>query len=239
MATNAVHDEGCKDWTKEKIIMVLRVAAVCGNVAVGIYSVFNLMALSNLNVVTAIMDLYLTILSFMCLLAELRFVGAIRSVAYTLLKWFYFLTSYTGRGLFYFFMGTLMLDGDSAWSTFIAVVMMSIGLMWLIVSRFYGLESPADKITPGGAGPLAIATPKPAVAAPKPVAPAPKSESDLYDEVRRPTPAQAPVSKYQAPYSPPYMPQEVSPVVVTAASPPRPSYPYQVEEHPNPFANPN
>jgi len=218
-----VHEESCKcSWDKDKTVLTLRIAACLGNIAVGIYCVFDLL-LSVLNVITIVMDIYLLVLSFFCLLAELRFISVIRSFSYIMLKWVYFLTQYTGRGLFYFFMGTLMLDGAHVSSSIVGVIMMIVGLLWIIVSRWYGLEAPKDKQVPEKPEEKNPAPTKNRTMPPQPVA---QTKSPVEEEYNPPA------------FTPHGTPKEVP--EPQRREPSRPAYPYQVvEEHPNPFASTN
>ena len=58
------------------------------------------------------------------IIAELRWV--------TLLKYVYFLQHYVGLGLFYIFVGGLIL-GDSWWMILVAVVLLAVGIVYLLL----------------------------------------------------------------------------------------------------------
>eukprot|EP00759_Apiculatamorpha_spiralis_P012671 PhF_6_TR19625/c0_g1_i1/m.28635 len=240
MSTNAEPqtEEGCKcNMNKDTWVLTLRIAAIFANVAVILICIFTLLP-NFANLVTFVLDIYILIFASLCFIAELRFISVVRSTAYYLLKWFYFLTNYTGRGIFYFFLGTLLVDGDSTICNIVAVCVMALGVLWIVIARYYGLEAPKDKTLPGqGANEKSSSTPAPTPTNVKtpatynpPVAPASPKET-------KPQPSKP------AEAAPP--PPAIAPAPVLTPTPtPQPqqsqktSYPYQYEEHPNPFADP-
>ncbi|RNF26289.1 uncharacterized protein Tco025E_01438 [Trypanosoma conorhini] len=73
-------------------------------------SIISLMTL-NIGVSTIFLNVYLVMLCFFALTAELRQVKCLRGLIYIWMKYLYFLTTYTGRAIFYIFLGTLAFGG--------------------------------------------------------------------------------------------------------------------------------
>lgn len=74
-----------------------------------------------------VLSLYLVLFVVATLFAELRFIECFRNFTFRCLKHIYFVSSYTGRGLFYIFIGTLMFD--RAIGYILGVAMIIIGLV--------------------------------------------------------------------------------------------------------------
>lgn len=71
--------------------------------------VFSLMAfkVSFQGIPEAVLNLYIIVFAVICFFVELRRFRPFRSMIYSIVKYFYFLTSYPGRACFYVFLGTI------------------------------------------------------------------------------------------------------------------------------------
>eukprot|EP00759_Apiculatamorpha_spiralis_P034075 PhF_6_TR35151/c0_g1_i1/m.51222 len=133
---------------KEHIGVILSVSGVVASFFVGLLSVLSLLASPEF--MTAILNIYILVLSAVSFVAELRAVGKIvRTMTFPLLKWFYFVTVYTGRGMFYIFIGSLLLDNEfqKVFSNMIGGITMGIGLAHILAKIFtpqYCLPSVLD-----------------------------------------------------------------------------------------------
>jgi hypothetical protein len=61
---------------------------------------------------TFILSVYLVILGLLAFIAEMRIFRAIRGLIFNLVRYFYFLTGCIGRGIFYFFIGSISFEDD-------------------------------------------------------------------------------------------------------------------------------
>lgn len=107
---NDAPGEGCKCDRRQMptIVLILNVVAC---VLIGLVAVLDLITFTGIPAV--ILDLYLVVLAFLALSAEARIFRPIRSLIYNWIKFVYFLTSYTGRGLFYVFLGSVTINEDA------------------------------------------------------------------------------------------------------------------------------
>ncbi|KAH9601514.1 Golgi apparatus membrane protein TVP15 [Trypanosoma melophagium] len=104
-----------------------------------------IMAASFLNIITLsfgvsafFLEVYLVILSFFAFTAELRQVNCLRGLIYKWLKYLYFLSTYTGRGFFYIFLGTLAFGG-SILRYIASGTAISLGIIMILVNIFVTL----------------------------------------------------------------------------------------------------
>jgi hypothetical protein len=100
-------EPGCK-CTKANIPTYLLIWGTLCAAAIILISVLSLMQFDGLS--KFILDIYLIVLALLTWTAELRMFKSFRSMIYTWMKFVYFLTSYTGRGLFYIFVGSILFD---------------------------------------------------------------------------------------------------------------------------------
>ena len=104
----SVSGEGCCKCSQEYIPTTLLIFGVISCFAVSLVSVLDLLQFSG--VPSIMLDVYMVALSFMAFSAEFRRFRPLRNIIYTWIKFFYFLTSWVGRGLFYIFMGSVLLN---------------------------------------------------------------------------------------------------------------------------------
>ena len=97
--------------------------ALCGAATI-VCAAFSFIALGFLNPRGVIADTYLIIFGVIMIIAELRWV--------TLLRYVYFLQHYLGLGMFYIFVGGLIL-GDSWWMILVAIVLLAVGIVYLML----------------------------------------------------------------------------------------------------------
>eukprot|EP00668_Euglena_longa_P003549 GGOE01004147.1.p2 GENE.GGOE01004147.1~~GGOE01004147.1.p2 ORF type:complete len:307 (-),score=83.55 GGOE01004147.1:287-1207(-) len=92
-----------------------------------------------------VLSLYLVLFVVATLFAELRFIECFRNMTFRFLKHIYFVSSYTGRGLLYIFMGTLLFD--TAIGYILGVAMILIGLTNILAANLCPGKLPvyADK----------------------------------------------------------------------------------------------
>ena len=98
----------CK-CTKEQwpIIVVVLGFVICFLLC--LVSVLSLMTFEG-GVAGVILNVYVCILALLAFAAEMRRFKFCRGMIYMFMKYCYFLTHYFGRGLFYIFIGTIVLD---------------------------------------------------------------------------------------------------------------------------------
>ncbi|RNF07181.1 hypothetical protein TraAM80_03553 [Trypanosoma rangeli] len=105
-------------------------------------SIIDLITLS-IGISTIFLNVYLIVLCFFALTAELRQVKCLRSLIYTWMKYLYFLTTYTGRAFFYIFLGTLAFGGG-IWNYVAASVAVALGILMFFVNLSVELPKYVD-----------------------------------------------------------------------------------------------
>eukprot|EP00744_Colponema_vietnamica_P011369 GILI01015990.1.p1 GENE.GILI01015990.1~~GILI01015990.1.p1 ORF type:complete len:302 (-),score=57.89 GILI01015990.1:150-1055(-) len=91
-----------------------------------------------------VLCIYLIILALLGLEAEFRRIKFLRSMIYTVaIKYFYFLTNYYVRGVYYIFMGTMLL-GDAPLNIICGGVCIALGCVLMGVHFFVGLPNYTD-----------------------------------------------------------------------------------------------
>lgn len=133
-------EPGCK-CTKENIPTYLLImgTVACGGVI--LISILDLMQFSGLD--TFILDIYLVVLALLAWTAELRMFKALRSMIYTWIKFVYFLTNNVGRGLFYFFMGSIVLS-DKPLPIIVGAFTIATGVAGIVLSICFKLPNYLD-----------------------------------------------------------------------------------------------
>lgn len=132
---NDAPGEGCKCSRKNLPVVVLILGFVA-NFLTGLVCVLDLLQFSG--VPQVILDLYLLILAALAFSAELRMFKPLRSIIYTWMKFVYFLTSYTGRGLFYVFMGSVLI-GETVLSYIAGGCVIAAGIVIVVGNCVFGL----------------------------------------------------------------------------------------------------
>jgi hypothetical protein len=133
MAVVDVNDapgEGCK-CDKNQMPTIVFIINLIGCVLIGLVAVLDLITFTGIP--SVILDLYLVVLSFLALSAEARLFRPLRSIIYNWIKFVYFLTSYTGRGFFYVFLGSVTIN-ESALSYIGGGFAIFAGLFMMIVN---------------------------------------------------------------------------------------------------------
>ena len=100
-------EQGCK-CTKSSAPTYLLIAGFISSLVCSLVAVLDLMTFAGPQAI--VLDLYIVLFSVLVFTAELRVFKPLRGIIYTWMKFVYFLTSYVGRGLFYFFLGSLVLS---------------------------------------------------------------------------------------------------------------------------------
>lgn len=100
-------EPGCK-CTKASAPTYLLIAGFVASAICSLTAILDLMTFAG--PAQIVLDLYIVLFSILVLSAELRVFKPLRGIIYTWMKFVYFLTSYVGRGLFYFFLGSLVLS---------------------------------------------------------------------------------------------------------------------------------
>ena len=109
-----------------------------------VFSVFSILG-NFYNPVYIVLQVYIALSSFMCLLAELRYLRIFRRMAYPILKWFYFITYHEGRACVYFFFSLLMLGRKSLFNIIFATIFFGLAVMWPILNKIYKFDYPEDR----------------------------------------------------------------------------------------------
>ena len=131
---------------------ILQVGGIVGAVASGLYTTYMLMW-EYTTLRWAIMYFYLTVFSFAIIIAELGFLQHKAFHTYAM-----FLTTYTGRGLFYIFMGGLLLKD---WGIVVGIYMFTMAILNIGSVCCYSdnlkegqpkVESASTASTPSGGG---------------------------------------------------------------------------------------
>lgn len=137
---NDAPGEGCKCDRKQmpNIVLLLNVVAC---VLIGLVAVLDLITFTGIP--SVILDLYLVALAFLALSAEARMFRPLRSLIYNWIKFVYFLTSYTGRGLYYVFLGSITIN-ESALSYIGGGFTMFAGFFMIIVNCKFTLPMYMD-----------------------------------------------------------------------------------------------
>lgn len=85
-----------------------------------------------------ILAIYIIVLAFFGILAELRYFKVLRSPIFPVLKFVYGLTNYTVRGTFWFFLGTISWDGwDNMFPMIASVTGCTIGLLYILMNIYW------------------------------------------------------------------------------------------------------
>lgn len=132
---NEAPGEGCK-CSRKSLPTVVLIVGFIANFLVGLVCVLDLLQFSG--VPQVILDLYLLVLAVLTFSAELRMFKPLRSIIYVWIKFVYFLTSYTGRGLFYIFMGSVVI-GDTVLQYIAGGVVIGTGFLIIIGNCVFGL----------------------------------------------------------------------------------------------------
>lgn len=118
--------------TREQWANVMAGLGVLGAAFIILVAVLNLMAFED-GIPGVMLNIYLIALALLAVLAELRIFKALRGLIYNILQFFYFLTSYTGRALYYIFLGSIVLDTSKPLMLIAAGCNMGLGVMLGIV----------------------------------------------------------------------------------------------------------
>ncbi|CBH14394.1 hypothetical protein, conserved [Trypanosoma brucei gambiense DAL972] len=98
----------------------------------------------NNTVADTFLELYMLVFAFLGLSAELRRFEGIRRGVYLWLRYFYFLTTYSGRGLFYIFLGAIAVGGTPLRYTS-CVITTVLGFLMFVVNCFVNLPVYKDQ----------------------------------------------------------------------------------------------
>ncbi|ORC85382.1 uncharacterized protein TM35_000351260 [Trypanosoma theileri] len=126
-----------KHWARVFLIMS------CVSTGLIMASSFMNLITFSFGISTFVLEVYLVILSFFALTAELRQVKCLRGLIYHWLKYLYFLSTYTGRGFFYIFLGTLAFGG-SVLRYIASGTAVSLGIIMIVVNIFVKLPEFVD-----------------------------------------------------------------------------------------------
>eukprot|EP00667_Euglena_gracilis_P014082 EG_transcript_14564 len=146
-----------------------------------------------------VLSLYLVLFVIATLFAELRFIECFRNITFRFLKHIYFVSSYTGRGLFYIFMGTLLFD--TAVGYILGIAMILIGLTNVLAANLCPGKLPiyVDKWAVDEdqlAAEANVPSPPPAARVPPPAAPPKMPDFSVHSppvpEAPSPTPMKGP-----------------------------------------------
>lgn len=105
-------------------------------------SILSLMSFNG-GVAGVILNVYVCILALLAFSAEMRRFKFCRNIIYTYMKYCYFLTHYVGRGLFYIFVGTIVLD-SSPLNIAIGAGTIAFGVIMIGVHLVVGLPNYVD-----------------------------------------------------------------------------------------------
>ena len=125
-------------------LSTIRLTAITTTALVPVYSFFSIIA-NFYNIVYVVLQLYIAILSFLCFLAELRFIRIFRRLSYPILKWMYFITYHEGRACVYFFFSLLMIGRKSLFNIIFSTVFFGLAIFWPILNKIYKLDYPEDR----------------------------------------------------------------------------------------------
>ena len=128
-------EPGCK-CTKANIPSYLLIVAFVCAALVCLISILDLMQFKGLD--TFILDVYLVLLALLGFTAELRMFKSLRSMIFTWIKYVYFLTSYTGRGLFWIFVGSICLS-DAPLNIIVGSATITLGVFTIGTNIVFGL----------------------------------------------------------------------------------------------------
>lgn len=98
-----------------------------------------------LNPTQLLLDVYILIFCFLALSAELWRFRLVRRVARMWLKHVYFLTTYSGRSLFYIFIGTLVID-FSVFNAIVGGICIALGVSMFVVNLIFTLPVYVDEV---------------------------------------------------------------------------------------------
>jgi len=86
-----------------------------------------------------VLNAYLVALGLVAIATELRKFAALRPLVYHVVKYFYFITSWSGKAIFYIFVGTIQLDPTHPLALIAGVFMIFIGFAIFVVRCKYTL----------------------------------------------------------------------------------------------------
>ena len=102
-----------------------------------------LLLMASPSIADGILEIYIAILAVMCFFVELRRFTPFRAMIYSVVKYFYFLTSYPGRSVFYIFLGSISINGDLL-SIIAGGSTITIGVLYFVIHCRYGLPRFVD-----------------------------------------------------------------------------------------------
>ncbi|KEG14296.1 hypothetical protein DQ04_00531010 [Trypanosoma grayi] len=97
----------------------------------------------NFGISTFFLEVYILVLCFFAITAEFRQVKCLRWIIYKWVRYLYFVTTYSGRGLLYIFIGTLVFGG-SILRYVAAAVTIGLGIVMFVVNIFVTLPHYED-----------------------------------------------------------------------------------------------
>ena len=90
------------------------------------------------------LEIYCSGFGLLCIMAEARRFKLFRGLVYRIIKHVYFITTYTGRAAFYFFLGTIMFDTDSLLSIVCSIYLWVLSAVLIIINLIYKLPQYLD-----------------------------------------------------------------------------------------------
>lgn len=135
-------EPACK-CDKDSIPTILLIMGLVANGLMIAAAVLQLMLLDG-GVRGFILDIYIMILGLLGIAAELRLVRFVRGFVYPIVKYVYFVASYRGRALYYFFLATININTEPVVMLIAAIVMMLCALMIFFASLYWGLPDLDD-----------------------------------------------------------------------------------------------
>mmetsp|Transcript_10909 Transcript_10909/g.16482 ORF Transcript_10909/g.16482 Transcript_10909/m.16482 type:complete len:165 (-) Transcript_10909:47-541(-) len=121
----------------------LRLTSILTTAFIPVHSLFSIIG-NFYNVVYVVLQIYVAIVSILCLFAELRFIGIIRRMVFPLIKWFYFITHHEARAIVYFFLSLIMMGRKNIFTLALSVLLFGLAVCWPILNRIYEFDYPVD-----------------------------------------------------------------------------------------------
>ncbi|KNH04454.1 hypothetical protein XU18_4313 [Perkinsela sp. CCAP 1560/4] len=126
-------------------LSTLRFTSILTTAFLPVYSVFSIIG-NFYNIVYVVLQIYIAMISILCLFAELRFIAIIRRLVYPLMKWVYFITHHEGRAIVYFFFSLLMLGRKTLFNIIFATIFFGLAVLWPVLNKIYDFDYPTDHL---------------------------------------------------------------------------------------------
>ncbi|KAJ9472662.1 hypothetical protein DIPPA_03193 [Diplonema papillatum] len=113
--------------------VLLRMGGCAGSSALAVICVLDTLSLGFERL---FLNAFMVLFCVICFLSEIRNTSCLQGVGYSVVKWMYLSTTYTGRGFLYMFLGSCNLDTGKFWRLTAALFLLGWGAVVLLAAVF-------------------------------------------------------------------------------------------------------